>query len=131
MSNRLIRAGSRGLAAAASVAVVAASLVGAPVAAQDAPDPSTCAGKNVAFASVQPRGDQSVVDGTYDGLERTKAELGVANTTFVEALDPATYEAILTNLAGAGNHVVMANFFGMVEPMKAVAPQFQIGRAHV
>ena len=39
MSNRLIRAGSRGLAAAASVAVVAASLVGAPVAAQDAPFP--------------------------------------------------------------------------------------------
>lgn len=124
MSNRLVRAGARVLAAGASASLIAASLVAAPVGAQDAQDPTTCAGKNVAFASVQPRGDQSVVDGTFDGLERTKGELGVANTTFVEALDPATYEAILTNLASAGNQVVMANFFGMVEPMKAVAPQF-------
>lgn len=124
MSSTPSRRSRRIIAGGLTAGLLATSLVAAPIAAQDAPDPTVCAGKNVAFASVQPRGDQSVVDGTFDGLERTKAELGVANTTFVEALDPAAYEAVLTNLAAAGNNVVMGNFFGMTEPLKAVAPQF-------
>lgn len=124
MSSFPSRRSGRILTASLTAGLLATSIVAAPIAAQDTPDPTICAGKNVAFASVQPRGDQSVVDGTFDGIERTKGELGIANTTFIEALDPATYEAILTNLASTGTNVVMGNFFGMTEPMKAIAPQF-------
>ena len=125
MSGILGRRSGRLLVSSVSVGLVAASLAAGPVLAQSASiDPTICAGKNVAFASVQPRGDQSVVDDSYNGLERTKAELGVAQTTFVEALDPAASEATLTNLANAGNNIIVANFGEMTEPMKAVAPQF-------
>ncbi|MEI2690977.1 MAG: BMP family ABC transporter substrate-binding protein [Anaerolineae bacterium] len=128
MTGTFGRRGGRMLVGGVTAGLIAASIIAGPVGAQSpaagAPDPTICAGKNVAFASVQPRGDKSVVDDSFNGLERTKAELGVAQTTFVEALDPATYESTLTALANAGNNIIVGNFAGMTEPMKAVAPQF-------
>lgn len=91
---------------------------------EDAPDPTVCEGKSIAFATVQPRGDNSVVDDSYDGLQRTISELGAANAIMVEALDPATYESTLVNVANAGNGIIVANFPGMIEPMRTVAQQF-------
>ena len=99
----------------------------ATAAATEAPAPTTalaCAGVKVAFASTQKRGDQSVVDDMIaNGIDAAKAELG-ADTTFLEALDPAAYEAMLTNLANAGNKVIVTSFNEMAEPLKAVAAKF-------
>ena len=85
---------------------------------------AVCEGQKVTFVSTQKAGDQSVVDDMIaNGLEASESQLG-ADTQYVEALDPANYEATLVNAANAGSNIIASTFFEMGEPLKAVAAQF-------
>lgn len=83
-----------------------------------------CEGQKVTLVSTQKAGDQSVVDDMIaNGLEAAGAELG-AETQYVEALDPTTYESTLVNAANAGSTIIATTFLEMGEPLKTVSQQF-------
>jgi basic membrane protein A len=71
----------------------------------------------------QNAGDKGPVDDMILFLEKADAELGV-KTTFVEALDPSTYEGILRNMALEGHSIIAGTFNEVAEPFKALAPEF-------
>ena len=77
----------------------------------------------VALVVNQPAGDRGPVDDMVRGLERVEEELG-AETTFIEALDPSTFETTLRNLGNQGTDVVAVTFPPMGEALAAVAPDF-------
>lgn len=84
----------------------------------------TCAGKKVTFVSTQKAGDKSVVDDMVNnGLNASKDKLG-ATTKYVEALDPATFESTLRNVAQSGANVVATTFLEMGEPLQTIAKEF-------
>lgn len=78
---------------------------------------------SVALVSTQRAGDDGPVDDMVAALGRVEDELG-AETTFIEATDPATYEQTLRNLGNAGTDIIVATFPGMQEPIAAVAGDF-------
>ena len=77
----------------------------------------------VALVVNQPAGDRGPVDDMVRGLGRVEQELG-AETTFIEALDPSTFETTLRNLGNQGTDVVAVTFPPMGEALAAVAPDF-------
>ncbi len=84
----------------------------------------SCAGKKVTFVSTQKAGDQSVVDDMVNnGLNASKAKLG-ADTKYVEALDPATFESTLRNVAQSGTDIVATTFLEMGEPLQTISKEF-------
>jgi len=87
-----------------------------------APAPSEAA-PSVALVVNQSAGDLGPIDDMLRGLERVAQELG-ATTTFVEALDPATYEAAMRNVADAGADVVVVTFPPMGDALANVAPDY-------
>jgi basic membrane protein A and related proteins len=83
-----------------------------------------CAGKKITFLSTQKAGDQSVVDDMVNnGLNASKEKLG-ADTKYVEALDAATFESTLRNVAQSGADVVATTFLEMGEPLQTVSKEF-------
>jgi basic membrane protein A and related proteins len=83
-----------------------------------------CEGQKVAFVSTQKAGDQSVVDDMINnGLNAAKDKLG-ADTQYVEALDPATFESTLRNVAQSGAKVIATTFLEMGEPLQVVSKDF-------
>ncbi len=83
-----------------------------------------CAGQKVAFVSTQKAGDQSVVDDMINnGMNAAKEKLG-ADTQYVEALDPATFESTLRNVAQSGAKVIATTFLEMGEPLQVVSKDF-------
>jgi len=78
---------------------------------------------SIALVITQLPGDNGPTDGMIDGLNRAGERLGV-QTQVVEALDPATFETTLRNLAQAGTDIIMSTFFAMGDATAAVAPDF-------
>ena len=75
----------------------------------------------VALVATQAAGDKGPIDGLIAGLEMAAEEFGV-ETQFLEALDPATYEVTLRNLARTGVDIVVSTFYGMGAASWLVAP---------
>ncbi len=126
--------GARNLGSRAQTILVAAVAVGllvgtaVPLAAQDAsPEASMAAidgtGVKVALVSTQRAGDSGPVDDMVRALEQGAADYGV-ETTFIEAVDPSTYEQTLRNLAQTGTQIVITTFPGMQQPLSAIASEF-------
>lgn len=78
---------------------------------------------SIALVHTQAAGDNGPIDGMVDGLNRAGDNLG-ANVQTVEALDPATFETTLRNLAQAGTDVIISTFFAMGDATAVVAPEF-------
>lgn len=122
-------------ARAVIVAAMALALIvgtATPIAAQDAsPEASGAAvdgtGVKVALVSTQRAGDNGPVDDMVRALEQGAADFGV-DTTFIEAVDPSTYEQTLRNLAQTGTEIVITTFPGMQQPLSAIAPEFPDAR---
>jgi basic membrane protein A and related proteins len=109
---------------AAMAADTAAAMAAAESTATGVAMDQTCTGKKVTFVSTQKAGDQSVVDDMVNnGLDASKDKLG-ADTKYVEALDPATFESTLRNVAQSGANVVATTFLEMGEPLQTVAKEF-------
>ncbi len=77
----------------------------------------------VALVATQAAGDNGPIDGLIDGLKMAEEQFGI-ETQFVEALDPATFETTLRNLASADTDVIISTFFAMGEATSIVAPDF-------
>lgn len=78
---------------------------------------------SVALVVNQSSGDLGPIDDMLRGLDRVEQELG-ATTSFVEALDPATYEAAMRNAAESGADVVVVTFPPMGDALANVAPDY-------
>lgn len=123
------RFGRIGLGVAAMALVVSACGGGAtePAATEEAPgapaEAPAADAPSVALVVNQSSGDLGPIDDMLRGLARVEAELG-ATTTFVEALDPATYEAAMRNAAEAGADVVVVTFPPMGDALANVAPDY-------
>lgn len=79
--------------------------------------------QKVALVATQKAGDNGPIDGLFDGLERAGEEFGL-ETRFIEALDPATQETLLRNLARTGADVIVSTFYQMGATAAIVAPDF-------
>ena len=77
----------------------------------------------VALVATQAAGDNGPIDGLIAGLDMAAEEFGV-ETQYLEALDPATFETTLRNLARSGADVIISTFFGMGATAGIVAPDF-------
>ncbi len=77
----------------------------------------------VALVATQAAGDNGPIDGLIAGLEMAGEEHDI-ETQFLEALDPATYETTLRNLARSGVDVIVTTFYGMGATAEIVAPDF-------
>ena len=86
------------------------------------PEPAAEA-PTVALVVNQRAGDLGPIDDLVRGLERVEADFG-ADTTFIEATDPSTFESTLRNLANQGTDIVAVTFPPMQDAVVAVAPEF-------
>ena len=77
----------------------------------------------VALVVTQAAGDNGPIDGMIAGLDMAAEELGV-ETQFIEALDPATFELTLRNLARTGVDIIISTFYVMGATSEIVAPDF-------
>ena len=75
----------------------------------------------VALVATQSAGDNGPIDGLIAGLDMAAEEFGV-ETQFLEALDPATFEVTLRNLARTGVDIIVSTFYGMGATSWIVAP---------
>ena len=90
-------------------------------AAAEEPEPADA--PSVALVVNQRAGDLGPIDDLLRGLERVEADFG-ADTTFIEATDPSTFETTLRNLANQGTDIVAVTFPPMQDAVVAVAPDF-------
>ncbi|WP_420639305.1 BMP family ABC transporter substrate-binding protein [Candidatus Poriferisocius sp.] len=77
----------------------------------------------VALVVNQSAGDLGPIDDLVRGLELVEADFG-ADTTFIEALDPSTFETTLRNLANQGTDIIAVTFPPMQEAVTIVAPDY-------
>lgn len=77
----------------------------------------------VALVANQRAGDLGPIDDLVRGLGLVEADFG-AETTFIEATDPSTFETILRNLANQGTDIIAVTFPPMQEVVTLVAPDF-------
>ncbi len=77
----------------------------------------------VALVATQAAGDNGPIDGLIAGLEMAAEAFGV-ETQFLEALDPATFEVTLRNLARTGVDIVVSTFYEMGATSWLVAPDY-------
>lgn len=119
------------LAMAAMTALVACGKKDeAPAAAADASNaaaPAASEPLKIAFAYVGPVGDGGWTFAHDNGRKAVEAEFGDrVQTTFVESVpEGADAERVLRDLAGQGNKLVFGTSFGYMDPIQAVAPDFQ------
>ncbi len=78
---------------------------------------------SVALVVNQRAGDLGPIDDLVRGLELVEADFG-ADTTFIEATDPSTFETTLRNLANQGTDIIAVTFPPMQDAVTAVAPEF-------
>ncbi|MYE67924.1 MAG: BMP family ABC transporter substrate-binding protein [Acidimicrobiia bacterium] len=71
----------------------------------------------------QSAGDLGPIDDLVRGLGLVEADFG-ADTTFIEATDPSTFETILRNLANQGTDIIAVTFPPMQEVVTMLAPEF-------
>ena len=77
----------------------------------------------VALVATQAAGDNGPIDGLIAGLDMAAEEFGV-ETQFLEALDPATFEVTLRNLARSGVDIIVSTFYAMGATSWIIAPDF-------
>ena len=77
----------------------------------------------VALVATQAAGDNGPIDGLIAGLDMAAEEFGV-ETQFLEALDPATFELTLRNLARTGVDIIVSTFYAMGATSWIIAPDF-------
>ncbi|MCY3833367.1 MAG: BMP family ABC transporter substrate-binding protein [Chloroflexi bacterium] len=77
----------------------------------------------VALVATQAAGDNGPIDGLIAGLDMAAEEYGV-ETQFLEALDPATFELTLRNLARTGVDIIVSTFYAMGATSWLIAPDF-------
>ena len=77
----------------------------------------------VALVATQAAGDNGPIDGLIAGLDMAAEEFGV-ETQFLEALDPATFELTLRNLARTGVDIIVSTFYEMGATSWIVAPDY-------
>ncbi len=87
------------------------------------PDPEPAEAPSVALVANQKAGDLGPIDDLVRGLEMVEADFG-AETTFIEATDPSTFETTLRNLANQGTDIIAVTFPPMQDAVVAVAPDF-------
>ncbi|MYE97902.1 MAG: BMP family ABC transporter substrate-binding protein, partial [Acidimicrobiaceae bacterium] len=92
-----------------------------------APEPEPAEAPTVALVVNQSAGDLGPIDDLVRGLERVEADYG-ADTTFIEATDPSTFETTLRNLANQGTDIIAVTFPPMQDAVVAVAPDFPDAR---
>ena len=78
---------------------------------------------SVALVVNQRAGDLGPIDDLVRGLEMVEADFG-ADTTFIEATDPSTFETTLRNLANQGTDIIAVTFPPMQDAVTAVAPEY-------
>ena len=88
-----------------------------------APEPEEAEPPSVALVANQKAGDLGPIDDLVRGLEMVATDFG-ADTTFIEATDPSTFETTLRNLANQGTDVIAVTFPPMQDAVVAVAPEF-------
>ena len=88
-----------------------------------APEPEPAEAPSVALVANQKAGDLGPIDDLVRGLEMVEADFG-ADTTFIEATDPSTFETTLRNLANQGTDIIAVTFPPMQDAVVAVAPDF-------
>lgn len=71
----------------------------------------------------QSAGDRGPIDDLKAGLDSTECSLG-AETTFIEALDPSTFESTFRSLGSRGFDAVALTFLPMGDALAAVSPEF-------
>ncbi len=91
----------------------------------EAPTPASepAEAPSVALVVNQRAGDLGPIDDLVRGLELVEADFG-ADTTFIEATDPSTFETTLRNLANQGTDIIAVTFPPMQDAVTAVAPEF-------
>ncbi len=77
----------------------------------------------VALVATQAAGDNGPIDGLIAGLDMAAEAFGV-ETQFIEALDPATFELTLRNLARTGVDIIVSTFYAMGAASWEIAPDF-------
>ena len=77
----------------------------------------------VALVATQAAGDNGPIDGLIAGLDMAAEAFGV-ETQFLEALDPATFEVTLRNLARTGVDIIVSTFYEMGATSWIVAPDY-------
>ena len=87
------------------------------------PEPGPAESPSVALVANQKAGDLGPIDDLVRGLEMVEADFG-ADTTFIEATDPSTFETTLRNLANQGTDIIAVTFPPMQDAVTAVAPDF-------
>ncbi|MCY4134802.1 MAG: BMP family ABC transporter substrate-binding protein [bacterium] len=87
------------------------------------PAPEPAEAPSVALVVNQKAGDMGPIDDLLRGLEMVEADFG-AETTFIEATDPSTFETTLRNLANQGTDIIAVTFPPMQDAVTAVAPDF-------
>lgn len=87
------------------------------------PAPEPADAPSVALVVNQKAGDMGPIDDLVRGLEMVEADFG-AETTFIEATDPSTFETTLRNLANQGTDIIAVTFPPMQDAVTAVAPDF-------
>ena len=87
------------------------------------PEPAPDEPLSVALVANQKAGDLGPIDDLVRGLEMVEADFG-ADTTFIEATDPSTFETTLRNLANQGTDIIAVTFPPMQDAVTAVAPDF-------
>jgi basic membrane protein A len=107
-----------GLAILLAAVLLAVSLAGLVASSASAQDPV-----KVGVMFTQNAGDKGPIDDMILFLTKAEEDFGV-ETTFVEALDPSTYEGILRNMALEGHTIIAGTFNEVAEPFKALAPEF-------
>ena len=87
------------------------------------PAPEPVEAPSVALVVNQSAGDLGPIDDLVRGLELVEADFG-ADTTFIEATDPSTFETTLRNLANQGTDIIAVTFPPMQDAVTVVAPDF-------
>ena len=87
------------------------------------PEPEPAEALSVALVANQKAGDLGPIDDLVRGLDMVEADFG-ADTTFIEATDPSTFETTLRNLANQGTDIIAVTFPPMQDAVVAVAPDF-------
>ncbi len=77
----------------------------------------------VALVATQAAGDKGPIDGLIAGLDMAAEEFGL-EAQFLEALDPATFELTLRNLARSGVDIIVSTFYAMGAASWLIAPDF-------
>lgn len=84
--------------------------------------PAFAASKLVALVHTQAAGDNGPIDDMISHLKALGKKDGFP-VRAIYAADPSTYQSILSTLANAGAHVILATFPEMSSPISAIAPK--------